>query len=69
MPSTGGENKSVSFQIGSGASRIVLSANNGDVRIKKGSEMLLAPSSSKAGKSFAPHLKIYKALPSKPVTQ
>jgi DUF4097 and DUF4098 domain-containing protein YvlB len=32
-----GENKSASFTIGSGATRIVLSAENGDVRIKKGS--------------------------------
>lgn len=32
-----GENKAASFTIGSGSSRIVLSAENGDVRIKKGS--------------------------------
>jgi len=69
MPSTGGENKTVSFQIGSGASRIVLSADNGDVHIKRGSNMPLAPSTSKAVKSFAPHLRTYKALPSKSVTQ
>jgi len=34
---SGDENKTVSGRIGSGASRIVLSAENGDLRIKKGS--------------------------------
>jgi DUF4097 and DUF4098 domain-containing protein YvlB len=36
IPSTDGENKSVTFRVGSGAFRIELSADNGDVRIKKG---------------------------------
>lgn len=42
-PSSGGENKSVSFTVGSGGSRIVLSADNGDVRIKKGTAFPAAP--------------------------
>ncbi|MGA2276208.1 MAG: DUF4097 family beta strand repeat-containing protein [Terracidiphilus sp.] len=37
MPRIGeGENKMVNFQVGSGAAKIVLSADNGDVHIKKG---------------------------------
>jgi len=36
IPSTEGENKLATFTIGSGGSRIVLSASNGDVHIKKG---------------------------------
>jgi DUF4097 and DUF4098 domain-containing protein YvlB len=35
-PSAEGQNKQATFTIGSGGSRIVLSADNGDVRIKKG---------------------------------
>jgi DUF4097 and DUF4098 domain-containing protein YvlB len=44
IPSTSGENKLATFTIGSGASRIVLSASNGDVRIKKGPGFPSAPS-------------------------
>jgi DUF4097 and DUF4098 domain-containing protein YvlB len=42
IPSTEGENKSVTFRVGSGAFRIELSADNGDVRIKKGPAFPLA---------------------------
>jgi DUF4097 and DUF4098 domain-containing protein YvlB len=43
IPATAGENKLATFTIGSGASRIVLSASNGDVRIKKGTGFPSAP--------------------------
>jgi DUF4097 and DUF4098 domain-containing protein YvlB len=36
LPATSGENKTATFTIGSGSSRIVLNASNGDVHIKKG---------------------------------
>ena len=36
IPATEGENKLATFTIGAGASKIVLNASNGDVRIKKG---------------------------------
>ena len=77
LPNNGeGENKLATFTIGSGASRIVLSADNGDVRIKKGSAFPptpQAPNASAAPRApaapNAPHLKAPKALPAKPVTQ
>jgi DUF4097 and DUF4098 domain-containing protein YvlB len=43
IPATEGENKLATFTIGSGTSRIVLNANNGDVRIKKGPGFASAP--------------------------
>lgn len=43
MPSTEGVDKSATFQIGSGGTRIVLSADNGDVHIKKGPGFPPAP--------------------------
>ena len=76
MPSTEGENKSASFLIGSGSSRIVLSTDNGDLRIKKGPAFPAVPpppvvgavpSAPEAPK--APHLKTPKPLPPQPVTQ
>ncbi len=80
MPSAEGENKSVTFQVGSGGSRIALSADNGDVRIKKGPAFPAAPvASATATKAPATvkatatakarHLKTRKALPAHPVTQ
>jgi DUF4097 and DUF4098 domain-containing protein YvlB len=79
MPSTEGENKTAAFQIGSGSSRIVLSADNGDVRIKKGSlippmpptpPMLNVPPYPKTPDlSKTPHLKTPKTPPPAPVTQ
>jgi DUF4097 and DUF4098 domain-containing protein YvlB len=72
LPINGQENKSVSARIGSGSSRIVLSADNGDVHIKKGSASQpaapLAPA-NKAAAPKAPKLKANKALPAQPVSQ
>ena len=81
-PSSEGENKLATFTIGSGGARIVLSAENGDVRIKKGSAafpaappapqipMLNVPPYPKTPElSKAPHLKTPKVAPSQPVTQ
>jgi DUF4097 and DUF4098 domain-containing protein YvlB len=72
----GEENKTVSGKIGSGASRIVLSADNGDVRIKKGSgfpplaSLPAVPLHPKVPDlSGVPHMKTQKAIPSQPVTQ
>jgi hypothetical protein len=76
MPSTEGEDKSAVFLIGSGSSRIVLSTNNGDVRIKKGSAFPAVPPPPAVGAApatpeatKAPHLKTPKPLPPQPVTQ
>ena len=76
MPSVEGENKQTSFQIGSGTARVVLSADNGDVRIKKGSVMPPTPPSvnippipTAPEVSKAPHLRAPKTPPPPPVTQ
>jgi DUF4097 and DUF4098 domain-containing protein YvlB len=73
---SGDESKTVTGRIGSGGSRIVLSAENGDVRIKKGSGFPPAPPAPTAAAApkapaapNAPHLKAPKALPAQPVTQ
>ncbi len=71
MPSTEGENKLATFQIGSGGPKIVLSAENGDVRIKKGSALPPAPEAPPTPKQptapDAQHLKPSKGLPAQPV--
>jgi len=79
MPSTEGENKLATFTIGSGSARIVLTAENGDVHIKKGAPMPPTPptppklnvsSNPKAPDlSKTPHLKTPKTPPPAPVTQ
>jgi DUF4097 and DUF4098 domain-containing protein YvlB len=71
------DNKAATFQIGSGSNRIVLTTDNGDIRVKKGSAFPStpppppvtgeAPSTPEAPK--APHLKTPKPLPPQPVTQ
>ncbi len=85
LPSVGdGENKVATFVVGAGGARVVLSAQNGDVKIKKGgtafpatppaptappSPMLNVPPYPKTPDlSKAPHLKTQKA-PAQPVTQ
>ena len=73
LPVIGEENKTVNGRIGSGASKIVLSADNGDVRIKKGSGFPATPPAPAVAAAppapNAPHLKAPKALPPHPVTQ
>jgi DUF4097 and DUF4098 domain-containing protein YvlB len=72
----GGAIKSATFRIGSGGPKIVLSAENGDVHIKKGGALPPpppvppAPNEAKVPAApNAPHLKPSKALPAQPVTQ
>jgi DUF4097 and DUF4098 domain-containing protein YvlB len=77
IPSTDDENKSATFQIGSGGPKVELSTDNGDVRIKKGSAFPAVPppptisgAAPKAPEApGAPHLKTPKPLPAQPVTQ
>jgi DUF4097 and DUF4098 domain-containing protein YvlB len=75
LPISGDESKTVSGRIGSGGAKIVLNADNGDVRIKKGSAVPATPpeatSQAEAAPKApnAPHLKTPKALPAQPVTQ
>jgi DUF4097 and DUF4098 domain-containing protein YvlB len=69
---TGDESKTVTGNIGSGGPRVFLSAENGDVRIKKGTGIPNPPPAI-AGPAptapNAPHLKEPKAPPPPPVTQ
>jgi DUF4097 and DUF4098 domain-containing protein YvlB len=71
MPTIEGENKVASFTIGSGGARIVLSTDNGDLRIKKGSGFPAIPSPPAPPEAApkAPHLRTPKALPAQPVAQ
>jgi DUF4097 and DUF4098 domain-containing protein YvlB len=69
----GGESKRVAFAVGGGGSKINLSTDVGDVRIKKGSGYPPAPSLSTTppkppAPPNAPHLKAPKT-PAEPVTQ
>jgi DUF4097 and DUF4098 domain-containing protein YvlB len=70
---SGEENKTVTGRIGSGGAKIVLSAENGDVHIKKGSGFAAepgAPTLSKApALSKTPRLKGSKTPPPQAVTQ
>jgi len=73
---SGDENKTISGRVGSGQSRIVLSTDNADLRIKKGPAFPAAPPPPNATSApnapaapTAPHLKTPKALPPQPVTQ
>src|SRR6266568_2715595 len=67
---SGDQSKSVSGHIGSGGPRVFLSAENGDVRIKRGTD-IPGPPPSVAGPPApnAPHLKAPKAPAEQPVTQ
>jgi len=76
IPSMDDENKSATFQVGSGSNRITLTTDNGDVRIKRGSAFpATPPPPAVAGAPEAPepprapHLKTPKPLPPQPVTQ
>ena len=67
----GDESKNVTGRIGSGQSKISLTADVGDLRIKKGSGFPPAPPNAPNAPATAnaPHLKAPKALPEQPVTQ
>jgi hypothetical protein len=74
---SGDEDKMVSGRIGAGAARIVLSADNGDLHIRKG-QALPAATPAAATVPAAPaapnvpngrHLKSSKTLPAQPFTQ
>ncbi|MGD0829340.1 MAG: DUF4097 family beta strand repeat-containing protein [Terracidiphilus sp.] len=76
MPSIDSENKLANFQIGGGTAKIDLTADNGDVRIKKGADYGPAGNAPAAPKSpsappaaNARHLKTPKELPAAPVAQ
>jgi DUF4097 and DUF4098 domain-containing protein YvlB len=82
LPVSGDESKTVTGKIGSGGSKIVLSADNGDLRINKGPAFPATPpppaiesesnipAAPKAPPSpNAPHLKAPKAQPAQPVAQ
>jgi DUF4097 and DUF4098 domain-containing protein YvlB len=66
----GDESKSVSGKIGAGGPKVTLTADNGDIHIKRGDEEP-APPPAIAGPSSGsgPHLKAPKAPPAPPVTQ
>jgi DUF4097 and DUF4098 domain-containing protein YvlB len=67
---SGDENKTVSGKIGSGGPKIVLSAVDGDLRIKKGSAFPPTPPTPGAESAqHVPHLKAPKAGPVEPVSQ
>jgi DUF4097 and DUF4098 domain-containing protein YvlB len=70
---SGDDNKTARGVIGGGGARLLLSASNGDVRIKRGSafpEPLTAPSAPNAsGLTGTPHLKAPKAPLAPPVSQ
>jgi len=71
---TGDEDKTVTGKIGSGTARIVLSTDNGDLRIKKGSAAGAGVSASAGapgaeGAATGKHLKSKNVLPQQPVAQ
>ncbi len=75
---SGDESKTVTGKIGSGGSKIVISTDVGDVRIKKGSGFPATPPQPQIGPDTAsvppaaqnaPHLKVPKTPPQAPVTQ
>lgn len=68
---SGDENKTVTGKIGSGGPKIVLSAVNGDLRIRKGSLVPPTPPTPPGApnSSRVPHLKAPDSQPVEPVTQ
>jgi hypothetical protein len=58
ISATGGANKLATFTIGSGTSRIVLNANNGDVHIKKGPGFPSAPTPAAPNQPKGPMLNV-----------
>ena len=73
LPVSGDESKTVSGRIGSGAAKITLTAENGDLSIKKGAAFPPAPTTAGEPKTplapNAPHLNTRRVLPPHPVTQ
>jgi DUF4097 and DUF4098 domain-containing protein YvlB len=74
LPISGDESKTVSGKIGSGGPRVVLSAENGDLHIKRGTGIPNPPPAVAAEPPMpvspsAPHLKAPKAPAPPPVTQ
>jgi DUF4097 and DUF4098 domain-containing protein YvlB len=67
---SGDESKTVSGKIGAGGPKVTLTAENGDIHIKRGDEVP-GPPPTVAGPASpnAPHLKAPKAPPAPPVTQ
>lgn len=66
---SGDESKSVSGRIGSGQTKVTISSDIGDLRIKKGSGFPLAPEETNSNASKVPHLRAPKTPPAQPVTQ
>jgi DUF4097 and DUF4098 domain-containing protein YvlB len=70
---SGDEDKTVTGKIGSGTARIVLSTDNGDLHIKKGSAEGAAPAATAgspgAATAAGKHLKTKNSLPQQPVAQ
>jgi DUF4097 and DUF4098 domain-containing protein YvlB len=65
---SGDEDKTVTGKIGSGAARIVLSTENGDLHIKKGPAAGAEPPAT-ASAPGGKHLKSKNTLPQQPVAQ
>ena len=66
----GDESKSVSGKIGAGGPKVTLTADNGDIHIKRGDEVAAsAADGCRASSPNAPHLKAPKAPAAPPVTQ
>jgi DUF4097 and DUF4098 domain-containing protein YvlB len=67
---SGGVDKAFTARIGGGVAHIVLSTDNGDLHIKKGSaEPAATPAPAGTASPSARHLTSPKALPAQPVTQ
>jgi DUF4097 and DUF4098 domain-containing protein YvlB len=68
---SGDQSKTVTGKIGSGAGKITVNVDVGDVRIKRGSGFPPAPPAVPAAPAYpkGPHLKAPKAPPAAPVTQ
>ncbi|HEV2133028.1 MAG TPA: DUF4097 family beta strand repeat-containing protein [Terracidiphilus sp.] len=70
---SGDENKTVTGKIGAGGPKIVLSSENGDLRIRKGSPVPPTPPTPPApgapNSSRVPHLRAPTSQPVEPVTQ
>jgi DUF4097 and DUF4098 domain-containing protein YvlB len=66
---SGDESKTISGRIGAGGPKVTLTANNGDIHIKRGDDAPPPPPATAAGSPGAPHLKAPKVPSAPPVTQ